>query len=181
MKRIRLAQMSRAAGVVVASLVMVGVAAVSPAAADPPDVTRYLYDTTWVFPDPVNGYANRCEFPVMYQDWGKGMDIVFPDGRFLGTAPGAHATVTNLETGKSIDLKINGSLKSDPPTPVGTQGHYVEVLRFTGPLIDLPPGHMIWSTGVTVMTLEYDQSGDIVTSTTSYTAPPLDVCAALAQ
>lgn len=181
MKRIRIAGLGRAAGLVAASLLMVGVAAVSPAAADPPDITRYLYDTTWVFPDPVNGYANRCEFPVMYQDWGKGMDIVFQDGRYLGTAPGAGATVTNLETGKWIDLKLNGSLKIAPPTPVGTQGHYVEVMRFTGPLLDLAPGHMIWSTGLTVITVEYDQSGNTVTSTTSYTAPPLDVCAALAQ
>ncbi|GAA4406842.1 hypothetical protein GCM10023168_22240 [Fodinibacter luteus] len=163
-----------------ASLLMVGVAAVSPAAADPPDITRYPdAGITWMFPDPVNGYANRCEFPVMYQDEGKLVDIQFSDGRYLGTAPGLRATVTNLDTGESIDLMVNGSVKIAPPTPVGTQGHYVEVLRFTGPLIDLAPGHIIWSTGQTVTTVEYDQSGN-VTSTTSYTAPPLDVCAALA-
>ena len=180
MKRTRTAGLGKAAGLVAASLLVVGVAAVSPAAADPPDVTRYLYDTTWVFPDPVNGYANRCEFPVMFEGFGKGMDIVFPDGRYLGTAPGAYGTVTNLETGKSIDLKMNGSEKDAPPTPVGTQGHYVVVMRFTGPLIDLFPGQLTWYTGQTVIVAEYDESDDFVGSEITYSRAPLDVCAALA-
>src|SRR5512139_3840519 len=41
MKRIRVAGTGRTAGVIAASVLMVGVAAVSPAAADPPDVTMY--------------------------------------------------------------------------------------------------------------------------------------------
>lgn len=181
MKRIRIAGLGKAAALVAASLLMAGVAAVGPAAADPPDITRYPLGETYVFPDPVNGYANRCDFPVMFQGFGKAMDIAFPDGRYLGTAPGAYATVTNLETGKSIDLKMNGSAKFAPPTPVGTQGHYVEVMRFTGPLIDLFPGQLTWYTGQTVIVVEYDESGELVDSEITYSRAPLDVCAALAQ
>jgi hypothetical protein len=174
MKRIR------AAGVITASLLMVGVAAVGPAAADPPDITRYPLGETYVFPDPVNGYANRCEFPVMFQGFGKAMDIAFPDGRYLGTAPGAYATVTNLETGKSIDLKMNGSVHISPATPVGTQGHYVVVQRFTGPLVDLWPGQLTWYTGQTVIVAEYDESDSFVDNEITYSRAPLDVCAELA-
>jgi hypothetical protein len=182
MKRIRIAAMSRAAGVIAASLLMVGVAAVSPAAADPPDITRYPdYGTTYVFPDPVNGYASRCEFPVMVQDEGKGIEIAFADGRFFGAAPGLRGTVTNLETGKSIDLTVNGSVHISPLTPVGTQGHSLEVMRFTGPLVDLSPGQLTWYTGQTVVVIEYDEFGDVVTQgITSHTGRSLDVCAALA-
>lgn len=179
MKKTRIAKLSRTAGVVAASLLMVGVVAGSPAAADPPDITRYPLGETYVFPDPVNGYASRCEFPVMFQGFGKAMDIAFADGRYLGTAPGAYATVTNLDTGKSIDLKMNGSVKIDPPTPVGTQGHYLLVQRFTGPLIDLFPGQLAWYTGQTVIVAEYDESDNFVDSQITYSRAPLDVCAAL--
>lgn len=182
MKRIRIAQMSRAAGVIAASLLMVGVSGVSPAAADPPDVTMYPdYGATYVFPDPVNGYASRCDFPVMYQGDGKGVEIAFADGRFFAAGPGLHATVTNLVTGESIDLRVNGPMRISPPIPVGTQGHYLDVTTFIGPTVNLSPGQLTWLTGRSVIVTEYDQSGNVVTEDISHTGISLDVCAALAQ
>ena len=181
MKRIRVAGTGRTAGVIAASVLMVGVAAVSPAAADPPDVTMYPdYGITYVFPDPVNGYASRCEFPVMYQDEGKGVEIAFADGRFFGTAPGLRARVTNLDTGASVDLTVNGSVHVSPLTPVGTQGHSLEVTTFTGPTVNLSPGQLTWFTGRKSMVTEYDQAGNVVTQeTTSQSGRTMDVCAAL--
>ena len=173
--------MGRAAGVIAASALVVGVSAVGPATADPPDVTMYPdYGITYVFPDPVNGYASRCEFPVRYQDEGKGVEIAFADGRFFATAPGLRATVTNLDTGKSIDLTANGSIHASPLTAVGTQGHYIGVERFSGPLTYLAPGQLTWYTGQTVIVTEYDESGDVVAKDISNTGRSLDVCAALA-
>lgn len=181
-KRIGTSGMSRAAGVVSASLLMVAVAGVSPAAADPPDVTLYPdYGVTYVFPDPVNGYASRCEFPVRYQDDGKGLEIAFPDGRFFATGPGLSATVTNLVSGASVDLPVNGSVHVSPLTPVGSQGHYLEVMTFAGPTVNLSPGQLTWFTGRKVITTEYDQAGDVVAQeTTSAPGRVVDVCAALA-
>lgn len=153
-----------------------------PCSSRPPDVTLYPdYGVTYVFPDPVNGYASRCEFPVMYQDEGKGLEIAFPDGRFFLAAPGLHARVANLDSGESIDLTVNGSMRNSSQTPVGTGGHYLEVTTFTGPTVNLSPGQLTWLTGRTVIVTEYDQSGNVVTEQASHSGPSLDVCAALAQ
>jgi hypothetical protein len=160
---------------------MAGVSAVSPAAADPPNVTLYPdYGTTYLFPDPVNHYASRCDFPVTYQDQGKGVEIEFASGRFFATGPGLRATVTNVVTGASVDLTVNGSVRISQ-TPVGAEGHYVEVMTFSGPTINLSPGQLTWFTGRKVIVTEYDQFGTIVTQKTSQTGPSLDVCAALAR
>lgn len=180
MRRMRIAGMSRAVGIAAASLLVVGVAAVSPATADPPDVTMYPdYGIIYVFPDPVNGYASRCEFPVMYQDEGKGVEIAFPSGRFFATGPGLRATLTNLDTGRSIDLMANGSVHVSALTPVGTQGHSLEVTTFTGPTVNLSPGQLTWLTGRSVIVTEYDQSGSVVAEETTHSGSSLDVCAAL--
>jgi hypothetical protein len=109
------------------------------------------------------------------------VEIAFPDGRFFATAPGRRATITNLDTGKSIDLTANGSVHVSPLTPVGTQGHTLEVTTFTGPTVNLSPGQLTWFSGRRVIVTEYDQAGDVVTQeTTSQSGRSMDVCAALA-
>jgi hypothetical protein len=50
----------------------------------------------------------RCDFPILYELSGKAKLLTLPGGRFITTAPDQTATLTNLNTGKSVTLNITG-------------------------------------------------------------------------
>jgi hypothetical protein len=122
---------------------------------------------------------NRCDFPVSYQDEGKALEIGFASGRYFIASPGLHATVTNLDTGASIDLNVNGSVRITFE-PADSPGHYLMVMAFRGPSMDLSPGQMTWYTGRNTFVIEYDENDVEVNVEKYFTGPTLDVCAALA-
>ena len=58
---------------------------------------------------PVGAVFGRCDFPIQYQLSGKAKLLTLPGGRFITTAPGQTATLTNLDTGKKVTLNITGA------------------------------------------------------------------------
>lgn len=90
------------------ALAVVGLAAMgmpAQAGAAPPEPI----DVTFAFPDPVAGFNSICSFPLTIDIEGKTKTITKPDGTVITTAPGQTATVTNLATGETLDLKIPGT------------------------------------------------------------------------
>jgi hypothetical protein len=174
----------RRVGVLAASTALLVGGLVGTAAADPPEIIRYPdfgTEVEWPNDDPDPFWsAERCSFPVRYQDTGKGMEILFADGRYLATAPGLHATVTNVETGASLSLPVNGSMRITWSAP-DAQGNYTEVIVFRGPSIDISAGQLTWFTGRRVVVREYNADDEVVAGPfRTQTGRTLDVCAALA-
>lgn len=171
---------------VIAGAAVALAATAAPAAADPPEITRYTaeeysLEVQWPNDDPDAGWAaERCDFPVHYQDYGKGFEIVFAD-RILAGAPGLHATITNMDTGTSLSLPVNGSMTVSE-AGAATPGHVVETLTFRGPSINVTPGQLTWFTGRRVVVSEYDESGELVSGPrVTQRGRVLDVCAALGE
>ena len=50
----------------------------------------------------------KCDFPILYQLSGKAKLLTLPGGRFITTAPDQTATLTNIDTGKTVTLNITG-------------------------------------------------------------------------
>lgn len=177
----------RRVGVLFAASALVLVGMAGTAAADQPGIDRdpdYGMEIVWpnTTEDTEFWRAARCDFPTRYEDQGKGIGIGFADGDYLGLAPGLHATVTNLETGASISLPVNGSMRFTESSP-DAQGHYVEVFTYRGPTINIEPGQLSYYTGQKVIVVEYDADHEVVSQevVTDHSGHPIDICAALSK
>lgn len=64
-------------------------------------------------PDPVNlsFVVNACGFPVLVELAGKEKVMVHPGGRLVITSPGVAATLTNLDTDRSVTQGITGTIR----------------------------------------------------------------------
>jgi hypothetical protein len=151
-----------------------------PASADPPEITRYPdygIEVQWPNDDPDPFWsAERCDFPVHYQDSGKGIAIAFGT-RFFMVAPGLRATITNMDTGGVVRLPVNGSVTV---TEASADGNTVVTETFHGPGIDITPGQLTWFSGTRVVVTEYDESNLVVAGPTmTQRGRTVDVCAVL--
>lgn len=172
-------------GAVVAGAAVAAVAVGTlPAAAEPPDIMRYPdygIEVVWPNDDPDPWWAAaRCDFPVHYQDEGKGIEIKFANREFA-VAPGLSATITNMDTGASMSLPVNGSVVRT--TVAGeAPGHLVKTETYRGPSMNIAPGQLSWFTGRRVVVWEVDESGRLVSGpVVTQRGPVLDVCAALEE
>jgi hypothetical protein len=174
---------TRVRGLAVAGAAVAAVAVGTlPAAAEPPEITRfpdYGIEVVWPNTDSDPWWAaERCDFPVHYQDEGKGMEIVFANRVFM-VAPGLRATITNMDTDESVRLPVNGSVtvtEVDGKAP----GHTVVTETFRGPSINVTPGQLTWFTGRRVVVREYDESGKLVSGPlVTQRGRVIDVCALL--
>jgi hypothetical protein len=175
----------RRVGVPLAASALVLVGMVGTAAADPPTIDRYPdygMQIVWPNDDPSEFWrAARCDFPIRYEDHGKGIEILFADGSYLGLVPGLHATVTNLETGASISLPVNGSVRITESSP-DAQGHYEMVFTYRGPTVNITPGQLSYYTGQKIIVREFDANDEVVSeAVTDHSGHPIDICAALSE
>jgi hypothetical protein len=83
---------------------------------------------TLTFPSPDGPLLAVCSFPVQIDFHGKAATLQLPNGTVIATSPTLTATVTNLETGEQVDLKIPGPVRST----LGPTGEVVKAV-FLGP------------------------------------------------
>jgi hypothetical protein len=149
-------------GLLLLSVVLVGLAVVPAATADKPAREVIPGHDDVVFSD-------ECAFPVLIRIEGSEINTTFTDRagnpvRLLGTFPGNMMTVTNLASGKSITLPATGSFQArlarDGSTSFKVTGH--------GPFVPNPisgePG--IWYlSGQVSATFDADENMTSIAST----------------
>ena len=125
--------------VALASLVLI-----PSALSDPPTIVRTSGEATYF--DDVD-----CGFPVQIDIFGSTITIVSASGdRVFGAFPGGRATLTNLDTGRSLTVNIAGpfhqSFAADGSTTLTSTGPALFFLEFRGdPGITLLDGRFVWT------------------------------------
>lgn len=66
------------------------------------------------FPNVEAGLPEICSFPIQIEVQGKEKTIERPNGTMIFISPTLTATVTNLETGEELNLRIPGAVKTQP-------------------------------------------------------------------
>lgn len=100
--------------VALAALGLAGVCAAPSVSAAPPDpvgVTFFFIENSTEDPEDLV-FPRLCSFDVAIEIEGKTKSIELPDGTFITTAPGQTATVTNLDTLETLNLRISGTSKT---------------------------------------------------------------------
>src|SRR5215203_3937715 len=98
------------------ALAVLGLAAVwAPAQAGAAPPTPVDFSLT--FDDSDGGFSRICSFDVLIELQGKTKVLELPTGtKIITTAPGQTATVNNLDTGETLELRIPGTSQFDPET-----------------------------------------------------------------
>ncbi len=144
-----------------------------PALAAKPDITHNPPTTQTVV-------HTGCGFDVLEESKvGENLTQFFYDRngelRTIHVAGSFHGTLTNADTGESIQLNFSGAGNIDPETGVLTGHGPFFIENFDDPATPEFEGFMVLTNGTTVAMM--DENGQITIIST--TAPVTDLCAAL--
>ena len=148
-----------------AATLLLGVAGASGAAADPPDIDRTPLGTQTVL-------HTECGFDVLEETKvGENLVQTFYDRngdlRTIHVAGSFHGTLTNVDTGESIQLNFSGAGTIDPETGALTGHGPFFISSPDDPTTPEFDGYMVLTTGTTAASLDFETGLITINSTTS--------------